>query len=307
VTGTALDPEMAAAMAAMADADAPSIQSGDVDAMRAVLSAISPRGGPAMARIEDGFLAGVAVRSYWSAADVRGRILLFHGGGWVLGSVEDYDHFSRTLADATGCQVVSADYRLAPEHPFPAAVEDAWAVVRSVQGEGPLFVAGDSAGGNLSAVVAQLARDAGGPAIAGQILIYPSVAGDAASGAMRRFVPPMLTRGEIAAYYDLYLPEEADRSDVRFAPLRGRLEELPSALIVAAGADLFADEARRYAAALEEAGVPAFLHDVPGAPHAFLTLFPDTRAARGTIAAIAGFVTACIDAAAPSRSPARRD
>lgn len=296
MTDMTLDPEFASILAAMAGTQAPSILTGDIAQMRGFLSAISPQGGPPMAQVEDSQAGGVPVRGYWPTEAVRGRIVLFHGGGWVLGGVADYDHFARTLAVQTGCQVLSVDYRLAPEHPFPAAVEDAWAVIRSITDDGPLFVAGDSAGGNLSAVVTHLARDHGGPRIDGQILIYPSVAGDADSAGMRAFVPPMMQREEIAAYYDLYVPARADRRDIRFAPLSGRLDDLPPALVVAAGADLFTAEATLYANALGEAGVPVVVHHQPGVPHAYLTLFPGTQAAIRTMSVIGDFVAACIAA-----------
>src|SRR3546814_17233283 len=118
----------------------------------------------------------------------RGTIILFHGGSGTDGSVADYDHFARSLAELTGHDVVSVEYRLAPENPFPAAVEDAWAVVGEIEADGPLFLLGDSAGGNLAAVTAQIARDRGAPRIAGQILIYPPVAGHVDGASDRKAV-----------------------------------------------------------------------------------------------------------------------
>ncbi|KEQ52400.1 alpha/beta hydrolase [Sphingobium chlorophenolicum] len=284
------DPEMAAIKSFLAANGGPGILTADVGMLRAMLSSMSPQGGPDMFAVEDREIGGVPVRVYRPGESVPGTIILYHGGGWVLGSVADYDHFARSLAQRTGCRVVSVEYRLAPENPFPAAVEDAWAVLSAIDADGPLFVMGDSAGGNLSAVVAQMARDQGAPKLDGQILIYPSVAGDADSAAMHAFVPSTMKREEIAAFFDLYVPAPQDRSDIRFAPLLGRLDGLPPALLVVAGDDLAADEGNRYADALAQAGVPVTLHEEPDAFHAFLTLFPDTQAASRSRQAIDAFI-----------------
>src|SRR3546814_9069785 len=103
--------------------------------MRALLSQLSPKGGPEMVRVEDRDVGGVPVRVYTPQEAARGTIILFHGGGWTVGSVADYDHFARSLAELTGHDVVSVEYRLAPENPFPAAVEDAWAVVGAIEAD----------------------------------------------------------------------------------------------------------------------------------------------------------------------------
>jgi len=301
MTQLSIDPEMAAIAAALAISDAPGITTSDVADMRAMLSALSPQGGPAMAGVADTTIANVPVREYRPVERVDGTILLFHGGGWVLGSIDDYDHFARSLAQMTRCRVLSVGYRLAPEHRFPAAVEDAWSVCSALQGDGPYFVLGDSAGGNLSAVVAQMARDSRAIELAGQILIYPSVAGDADSAAMHAFTPPMMPQADIARYYDLYVPDPAHRRDVRFAPILGDLDGLAPALVITAGADLFAEEGRRYAKALTASGSPATLYEQPGALHAFLTLWPDTRAAKETMVAIGNFISKRIDVVAGSQ------
>lgn len=285
-----IDPEMAPLVAAGADPAAPNIRSAGPAAMRAVLSFLSPSGGPEMRSIEDATIGGVPVRDYRPTAAPRATILFLHGGGWTVGSVSDYDCVARTLAAASGCRLVSVDYRRAPEHPFPAAVDDVWAVLSTLTVTGPLFVAGDSAGGNLSAVVAQMSRDAGGPALAGQILIYPSTAGDCDAPSMRAFAPPMMPREDIAAYYDLYVPKRADRRDPRFAPALGRLDGLPPALVITAGADLLAAEGEAYAEALAATGTPVMTHRQPGALHAYFTLLPNTRAAKDTITAIIAFI-----------------
>lgn len=285
-----IDPEMAPLVAAATIPDAPTIRSAGPAAMRAILSQLSPTGGPAMRSVEDTILNGVPARDYRPVAEPAATILLYHGGGWTVGSVADYDHFARTLAAATSARVVSVDYRLAPEHPFPAATDDAWAALTAIVPDGLLFVAGDSAGGNLAAVVAQRARDENLPKLAGQILIYPSVAGDVDTPAMHAFVPPMMPRDDIAAYYDLYVPDRMNRHDPRFAPALGELSRLPPAIVIAAGADLLAAEAETYANALRAAGSDVTLHRQEGALHAYLTLLPETAASKSTMNKIASFV-----------------
>lgn len=290
-----IDLELAAIASAVAAADFPSIQNGDVAQIRALLASLSPKREVEMASVIDRQIAEVPVREYQASDAARGTIILFHGGGWVLGGIDDYDQFACSLALLTDCRIVSVGYRLAPEHRFPAAVDDAWAVVSGINADGPLFVLGDSAGGNLSAVVAQMARDRGDVDLAGQILIYPSVAGEADSDAMRAFDPPIMPRADIAAYYDLYIPDVEKRRDVRFAPLRGHLDRLAPALVIAAGADLLASEAREYAAALTAAGVPTTLYEQHGALHAYLTIFPLTTASRETMKQIGSFIENAIE------------
>ena len=288
--GYVLDPEMEAFAYALIQPNGPTILNSPPGVMRAVLSQLSPVGGAEMAVVTDDEIRGVPVRDYRPLVACRGTILFIHGGGWVVGSLDDYDFFVRLLAARTACRVVSVDYRLAPEHPFPAAVDDVLSVLAGLQPTGPLLVAGDSAGGNLAAVLCQQDRDSGSPKIAGQVLIYPSVAGDVDSEAMQAFDPPMMKRAEIAAYYDLYVPDRAQRRDPRFAPALGRLEGLPPALVVTAGADLLAAEAEAYAEAMAAAACEVALHRQEGALHAYLTLLPQSRAARTTLDRIAAFV-----------------
>ncbi|MDF8333809.1 alpha/beta hydrolase [Novosphingobium cyanobacteriorum] len=297
VTTPFLDPEMEA-LAQLANApNAPSILNSPPTLMRAVLSQLSPQGGPAMVSVHDQRVCGVATRDYRPSQHCRGTILFMHGGGWVTGSLDDYDSFTRLIASITHCRVVSVDYRLAPEHPFPAAVVDVHAVFGALDPDGPLLVAGDSAGGNLAAVLCQLDRDKGKPRIAGQILIYPSVAGRTDGTAMHAFEPPMMKRAEIEAYYDLYVPDRELRRDVRFAPALGQLDNLPPALVITAGADLLAAEGEAYVQALLAAGCDAALHRQEGAIHAYLTLLPQSRAAQATMDRIANFVSGLVSSA----------
>ena len=222
----------------------------------------------------------LAVRVYTPEGEAPFPIVVyFHGGGWVVGTLDTYDPLCRALAAAIPAVVVSVDYRLAPEHRWPAAAEDAyaatlWASRHAAELGGAqhrLAVAGDSAGGNLAAVVALGARDRGGPAIAFQLLVYPvlDVAGDTAS--WREFADGFyLTAAGMRWYWDHYRgPADGlapDASPLRAAFVGG----LPPALVVGASHDILRDEGEAYAARLREAGVDARAIRVPGVVHGFL-------------------------------------
>ena len=266
-----LDPKAVEMLAARA-AVLPRTGTVPAQAMRDLHKALSARQppGPAVAHVEDavwpGPAGGIPVRLYRSAPAVPALIVYFHGGGWTVGSLDGWDTAMRRLALRSGCAVVSVDYRLAPEHPFPAGLNDALAAVRWA-GEHvaelagarvPLMVAGDSAGANLSTVVARLLRDEGtGPALAAQLLLYSSTDGDIEHERLRRFEPPSLTREEIAWYFDQVMPDRSQRLDPRFAPLRADdLSGLPPAFVGTVEDDLLREEAECYAQRLAEAGVP---------------------------------------------------
>ncbi len=189
----------------------------------------------------------------------------FHGGGWVIGDLETHDVLCRQLTAASAASVVSVDYRLAPEHKFPAAADDAWAATRWIVvhaaelglDAGRLAVGGDSAGGNLAAVVALMARDAGGPAIRQQVLIYPVTDVMRETGSYADFAEGyMLTRDSMRWFIAHYLRSRDDARDWRVSPLRApSLAGLPPALIVTAGFDPLRDEGEMYAGRLRDAGV----------------------------------------------------
>lgn len=233
--------------------------------------------------ISVGDKTSISARIYRPTDDVPGIIVYYHGGGWAFGSILGYDAILRKLAQITGWAILSVEYRLAPEHQFPVAVEDAmtafvWAASNSKKITAkatpiPIVVAGDSAGGNLAAVVAQLARNQGGPRISGQVLIYPATECDINSPAMSAFVPPLLSRADIAWCFDQYVPDHAMRSDPRFAPIRAAsLAGLPPTLVLTAEFDLLSDEGVRYAKALQQAGVPAKHEQFYGTFHGFFSL-----------------------------------
>jgi acetyl esterase len=209
-------------------------------------------------------------------------LVFFHGGGWVIGDLDSHDVVCRTLAVEGELIVVSVDYRLAPEHKFPAAVDDAiaatnWIALNATQlGIDPsrLAVGGDSAGGKLAAVVAIAARDSGAPAIAGQVLIYPAI--DFAMTHPSHSEPEtsvLLTHSVIRWFRDHYLNGAADVADWRASPARAAtLAGLPPAYVLTAGADPLRDEGDEYASRLKQAGVAVTHRTFAGQFHGFFTM-----------------------------------
>lgn len=207
-------------------------------------------------------------------------IVYFHGGGWVLCDLDSHDGACRRLANAIGAVVVSVDYRLAPEHEFPAAAEDAHAATTWVAehahdlGVDParLAVAGDSAGGNLAAAVALMARDRGGPALAFQLLVYPVIDSTATANdhpsKTENATGYLLTTSQMDWYRAAYLPDGHDGSDPYVSPhVAESLEGLPPACVVTMEMDPLRDEGELYARLLEDAGVPVVLHRGVGLFH----------------------------------------
>jgi acetyl esterase len=212
----------------------------------------------------------------------RGVIVYLHGGGWVIGAMDEFDALGRRMAQRTGAVVVLIDYRLAPEHRFPTAVEDSCSAVRWVdehmeQIAGrrvPLVVAGDSAGGNLSAVVSLRARAAGGPRIAAQVLVYPVTDADFEN---ETYVDPanqlMLSREGMIWFWNHYVPDLAGRAHPDASPLRAEdLTGLPPAIVVLAEHDVLRTEGEAYADRLRAAGVPVSQRCFAGQMHAFFTV-----------------------------------
>jgi acetyl esterase len=216
------------------------------------------------------------------ANDLAPCLVFFHGGGWVIGDLDSHDVVCRKLADEGQLIVISVDYRLAPEHKFPAAVDDAVTATRWIADNARqlgvdasrLTVGGDSAGGNLAAVVAIAARDGNGPAIAGQVLIYPAT--DFAMTHASHSEPEtslLLTHSVIKWFRDHYLNGAADVSDWRASPARANtLIGLPPAYVLTAGADPLRDEGDEYARRLKEAGVAVTYRTFPGQFHGFFTM-----------------------------------
>ncbi len=242
---------------------------------------------PALPRVEDIRIPGPAgeipARVY--AASVGAplpAVVYFHGGGWVQGDLETHHGLCARLAKHAGALVVAVDYRLAPEHKFPAAVEDCLAAFRWVRALGRdigadpdrVAVAGDSAGGNLSAVVSQLAASTGTHVPTCQVLIYPAVDFSLETDSHRELADGhVIPRERIAWYTEQYLKSEADKTDLRASPLRAqKLAGQPPTLIVTAGFDPLRDEGRAYGDRLREAGVDVVYREYSGQIHAFVSL-----------------------------------
>jgi acetyl esterase len=225
----------------------------------------------------------IAVRIYWpeKTSGPVPVVVFAHGGGFVFCDLDSHDELCRAMTNGIGVVVVSVDYRLAPESPWPAAAEDVYAVAAWATQQaaalgadpGHLLVAGDSAGGNLAAVTALMARDRDGPAIAGQLLIYPVIAADFETRSYQRFgVGYYNTAAAMAWYWDQYVPARADRGHPYASPLRARLTGLPPAVVITAGCDPLCSEGDDYAKALVAAGVPTTHRDYEGAIHGFITM-----------------------------------
>jgi acetyl esterase len=242
----------------------------------------TPKVGDAVARTEDHDLGGFRVRVYVpDGAAPSVPAVYFHGGGWVLGDLETHDDLCRSLCARSGSLLAAVDYRLAPEHPFPIPFEDAyratcWLAERASRyGSDParLAVCGDSAGGNLAAAVAQKARDAGGPEIALQALIYPVTDADFDRASYRAYASGFgLTAANMRWFWECYLGKGGVPGPLA-APLRAAdLRDLPPAYFAMAEQDVLHDEGLAYAVRLREAGVPVRGTRYRGMNHGFLRL-----------------------------------
>ena len=238
----------------------------DVAGTRAAFDGLAEQVEPTVSvdHVDDGTVAGVRVRTYRPGEAGRLRLLWAHGGGWVAGTLDTTDPLCRALAVATGLEVVAVDYRLAPEHPFPAALDDLLAVVDGLTG--PLAVGGDSAGAGLAAVAAQERRGV----LVAQVLVSPLLDATLDSPSVAAFATGHgLTRNALEQYVALYLAG-ADPTDPRVSPLRtGDLAGTPPAVIVTGGQDPLRDDGAAYAARLREAGVRVEHRDWPEALHGF--------------------------------------
>jgi acetyl esterase len=249
----------------------------------------------------------ICVRLY-RPEDARGAILWIHGGGWIMGNLTSYDPLCRALANRSGATVASVDYRLAPETPFPGPLEDCETALRWLAGElgdEPIAIGGDSAGGNLATVVARRARDAGGPPLCCQLLVYPATDAACATASMQEFGSGDdfgLSRDELVACWSAYAPGAAARSpDV--SPLRAAdLSGLPPAFFVLAECDPLTDEATDYADRLRDAGVPVEVRVWPGTAHGFLRWRAGVDAAHDALNDAARRVREALDAAAAPAS-----
>jgi acetyl esterase len=238
---------------------------------------------PPVFSVDDVDADGVPVRIYCPTNELDLPIVYFvHGGGWTIGSVEHYDTIARQIASASGAIVVAPDYRLAPEHPFPAALDDCWRTLcwtarhaPSIGGDAArIAVMGDSAGGNLAAVCALHARDAGAPRLALQVLVYPVTDCDMTTPSYRENGDGyLLTETQMRWFFSCYTRGDVDPTDWRICPLRARdLSGVAPAFVVTAEFDPLRDEGERYAVRLGEAGVPVQKYRYDGMVHAFFGL-----------------------------------
>lgn len=286
-----LDPQtmmLLQTMAEGADPDAKPLHEMSPDEARAFGGALADLAGPAprMARSEDHDIetgdGSFRVRVLVPLEPPSGVIVYYHGGGWVLGNIDEYTTLGSKLAERTSCAVVLVDYRKAPEHRYPTAVDDSyaaleWTAARITDiagGDVPLFVAGDSAGGNISAVMAVRARDRGGPNIDMQVLIYPVTDADFDN---ESYVDPenalVLTREAMVWFWDHYVPDEAQRAEPDASPLHTPdLSGLPPAVVLTAEHDVLRDEGEAYARRLEEAGVAVDFRRHERQLHGFFSL-----------------------------------
>lgn len=225
-------------------------------------------------------------------------LVYLHGGGWVLDDIEGYETLGRQLATKSGAAVVLVNYRKAPEHPFPTPVEDAWTALQWAAGNAeriagdrvPLFVGGDSAGGNLAAVTAIRARDNGAPELAGQILLYPVTDSDVSRAS---YLEPenqsFLTTEFMQWFWNHYVPEPALRTHPEASPLNtDSLADLAPALVITAEYDILRDEGEAYAARLEESGVDVEHHRWQGQMHAFFSMVNVLPASADVMDLVAG-------------------
>ena len=265
-----------------------------------------------VAKVEDVRAPGpggeMAIRIYTPAGEAPfGCLVYFHGGGFVIGSIETHDGLCRMLANAASVVVATVEYRLAPEHKYPAAVEDAYAATCWIAEQARRFgvdpnriaVGGDSAGGALAAAATMMIRDRGGPKLAFQLLLYPVTDAYLETTSYGQFAEGyLLTRAAMAWFWDHYLSDPAQREEAYAAPLRAaNFSGLPPALVITAECDPLSDEGEAYARRLEAAGVPVTLTRYRGMIHGFIRRAKLLTQGRKAVEQIAGALRASIGAA----------
>ena len=293
-----LEPVTAAILAQIAKSGAPEYHQLPVNESRALYTAAQSV--PPTVEVysaEDFVVPGpagdIAVRLYRPSDEPVPLHVHFHGGGWVIGNLVTHDADCREICVASGCMVLAVDYRLAPEHPFPAAPEDCyavscWAAAHSTElgaSPGRISIGGDSAGGNLAAVVALMARDRNGPEFAMQLLLYPITEPSMTSVSFQENAEGyLLTKAMMTWFWDHYCPEMEKRNEPLASPLLAPdLSGLPPALVITAEFDPLRDEGEAYAKRLAEAGVDVEMRRFDGFIHAFFSLAGIIEATREAV------------------------
>ncbi|MFG2142762.1 alpha/beta hydrolase [Streptomyces sp. NPDC048696] len=305
-----LDPQIDALLKKLAEGGEPAPESRTVAENRDLARSLSTLAGDIepVARVHDAVATAegieVPVRIYTPATVPRSGprpvTVFLHGGGWVLGDLDSQDHIARIVANRSGTIVVSVDYRLAPEHRFPAGIEDAYAALTWVSANAASFggdgqsiaVLGESAGGNLAAALVQEAQRRGGPHIALQVLAYPAVDRfDDSPSMYENMAGPLLSRSWLEWFWGLYLNTPDEGADLRVSPVRSdELAGLPPAVIVTAEHDPLRDQGDRYARKLAAADVPVTHLPIKGATHAFFSFTGSVQLSRDVLNQLADAV-----------------
>ena len=306
-----VDPVLQTMIAQMAAAGLPAFADGtpaqarEVQRARRAARAEAPR--LAVGAVEDLVLDGpngaIPARLYQPKSAAGGVIVYCHGGGWVVGDLEGVDPLARVLVDGSGLALLSIDYRLAPEHPFPQPLDDACAAIAwaAEHLRGPLLVGGDSAGANLATAAALRARDAGGAAIAGQILFYPVTDHDFDTPSYREngTLGYAITTRDMRWFWDHYA-DEGTRTDPLASPLRAAsLASMPPSFVVVAGYDPLRDEGVAYATRLAADGVPVTLRQYDTMIHGFASMVGPVAQAEDAIRAAGAWAQQAAASAAP--------
>ncbi|RZT86686.1 acetyl esterase [Pseudonocardia sediminis] len=305
----ALHPFVATMLATQKEAGAPALSAGTPDDARALVAAGRAAIGPGRDTAETREVTvptrsgSIGARLHVPHGDVTGLVVYLHGGGWVVATVDDYDTLGRELAHHSRCAVLLPDYRLAPEHPFPAGLEDTedvltWIGADPELGALPLVVAGDSAGGNLATVALRRLRGRVSPVL--QVLVYPVTDGARDTESYRDCAEGLgLTARDMAWFFGHYAPAE-DHLHPDVAPLRADdLAGLPPTAVVTAEYDVLRSEGEAYAQRLREAGVDVTSKRYPGVTHGFVRLHHHIDVARDAVADIAEAITTAVAAARP--------
>ncbi len=299
-----LHPFCATVVANRKEAGIPEYASLDPDGARELMASVmaaapAPTDLPELASVSDFSIPGphgdIQVRRYTPRGEARATIVYFHGGGWVLGDLDTGDGICRRWAGWAGVEVLSVDYRLAPEHPFPLPLDDCFAGLEwaAANMSGPLFIAGDSAGGNLCAAVAIRARDQGGPALAGQIIIYGALGLDFTTASYREVGDEgwMLTGADMDYFWGHYLSGEADNASPLAVPLNlSSASGLAPAFICTGDCDVLCDDNLAYAELLKSAGVPVELRVEPGMFHGYYSMTSFAEPAKATVDATVAWI-----------------